>query len=138
MHPLKYPNIGLPTLLCHFTMSYTNNHFTHISFFMTKQLHWLPFTTRTQFKVLFLVPKSRLSSAPKYLCDHTRPPISASSLPVSALPNAMIFSCLMLGQPWATLSPLLLLVRHSGSTFLLFIFARLFSLFSFPRLSLSP
>src|SRR6218665_445167 len=33
-----------------------------------------------QFKVLFLVPKSQLGSAPKYLSDHIRPPISASSL----------------------------------------------------------
>src|SRR6218665_4049436 len=53
--------------------------FSHISSFMTK-LHWLPFTTRIEFKVLFLVLKSQLGCAPKYLCDHIRPPISASSL----------------------------------------------------------
>jgi len=59
-------------------------------------------------------------------------PLSA----VSALPNAMIFSCLVLGPPWPTLAPLLLLVCHSGITSLL-MFARLFSLLPFPRLSLS-
>src|SRR6218665_2517303 len=59
-------------------------------------------------------------------------PLSA----ISALPNAMIFSCLVLGQPWPTLGSLLLLVHHSGITSLL-IFARLFSLLPFPRLSLS-
>src|SRR6218665_3264444 len=48
----------------------------------------------------------------------------------------MIFSCLMLGQPWLTLGPLLLLVRHSGITSL-FLFAHLFSLLPFPRLSLA-
>jgi len=71
-----------------------------------------------EFKVLFLVLKSQLSCAPKYLCDHIRPPISASS--VSTLCNDMIFSCLVLRQPWPTPGPLLLLVSHSGITFLLF------------------
>ena len=52
----------------------------HISSFMAQQLHWLPFTTRIQFKVIFLVLKSPLGSAPKYLCNHIRPLISASSL----------------------------------------------------------
>src|SRR6218665_608732 len=47
---------------------------------MTEQLHWLPFTTRIEFKVLFLVLKSQLGCAPKYLCDQIQPPISASSL----------------------------------------------------------
>ena len=51
------------------------------------------------------------------------------------LSNAMIFSCLMLGQPWPTLG-LLLCVRHSGITSLL-LFAHLFSLLPFPHLSLS-
>ena len=48
----------------------------------------------------------------------------------------MIFSCLVLEQPWLTLCPLLPLVRHSGITSLL-IFARLFSLLPFPGLSLA-
>jgi len=55
-------------------------------------------------------------------------PLSA----VSALPNAMIFSCLVLGQ----LSPFLLVLCHSGIISLL-IFARLFSLLPSPRLSLA-
>src|SRR6218665_604974 len=39
-------------------------HFSHISYFMTQQLHWLPFTGCIEFKVLLLVLKSQLSSAP--------------------------------------------------------------------------
>src|SRR6218665_1489117 len=54
--------------------------FSHISSFMRQQLHWLPFTTRIELKVLFLVLKTQRGSAPKYLCDHIRLPISASSL----------------------------------------------------------
>jgi len=56
--------------------------FSHISSFTTQQLHWLSFTTRIEFVVLFLLLKSQLGCAPtcKYLCDHIRPPISASSL----------------------------------------------------------
>src|SRR6218665_621226 len=67
---------------------------------MSHQLYWLPSPpTFIQSKVPFLVVKSQLGFAPKYLCDHIRSPVSASSLRVSALPNAMIFSCLGLGQP---------------------------------------
>jgi len=50
-----------------------------ISSFMTQQLHWLPFATRIEFEVLFLVLKSQLGSVPKYLYDHIRSPIAASS-----------------------------------------------------------
>ena len=102
---------------------------------MTQQLHWLPFTIRIEFKVLFLVLKSQLGSAPRYLCDQ----IDALSLlplsAVSAFPNTMIFSCFVLGQPWAILGLLLLLVRHSGIISLL-LFVRLFYLLHFPHLSL--
>ena len=45
--------------------------FSHISF-MTQQLHWLPFNAHIAFKVLFLVLKPQLVSAPKYLCDSIR------------------------------------------------------------------
>src|SRR6218665_2480222 len=48
--------------------------FSLISSFMTQTLHWLPFTTRIEFKVLFLVLKSQLCSVPKYIYDHIRPP----------------------------------------------------------------
>src|SRR6218665_154203 len=77
-------------------------------------------------------------SAPKCLCDHIRPLISASSLRPLRSPNTMIFTCLVVGQPWPTLhvGPLLLLVRHSGITSLL-LFAHLFSLLPSPRLSLA-
>src|SRR6218665_1417043 len=103
---------------------------------MTQQFHWLPFTIRIKFKVLFLV----LSLNAVLLLNTfviTSDPLSLLPLfAVSALPNAMIFSCLMLGQPWPTLGHLLLLVRHSGITSLL-IFARLFSLLALLSSSLS-
>jgi len=53
--------------------------YSHISSFMINQLHWLPFPARIQFKLLVLVLKSKLGLAPKYLGDHIRSPISASS-----------------------------------------------------------
>src|SRR6218665_1154399 len=63
-----------------------------------------------------------------------QPPISSSSLRrLRSFHNAMIFSCLVLGQLWPTLGPLLLLVSLSGITSLL-LFAHLFSLLLFPRL----
>ena len=68
---------------------------------------------------------------------HIRPPISASSLRRLRSSQRYDFSCLVLGQPWSTLDPLLLLVGHSGITSLL-LFVRLFYLLSFPRLSLLP
>ena len=42
--------------------------FSHISTFMTEQLHWLPLSVRIQFKVLILMLKSQLGLTPKYLC----------------------------------------------------------------------
>src|SRR5688572_21542463 len=46
---------------------------------MTEDLHWLPLTTRIQFKILFLTCKTFLGQAPRYLCDLMRRPISATS-----------------------------------------------------------
>src|SRR5688572_20661954 len=46
---------------------------------MTEDLHWLPLTTRIQFKILFLTCKTFLGQAPRYLCDLNRRPISATS-----------------------------------------------------------
>jgi len=105
---------------------------------MTQQLHWFPFTTRIEFKVLFLILKSQRSSAPTctYLCAHIRLPISVRRFPLSALLNASIFSFLVLGQLWPTPCPLLLLVRHSGIASLL-LFARPFSLLFIPRISIA-
>src|SRR6218665_1094773 len=59
--------------------------FSQISSFMTQRLHWLPFTTRIEFEVVLLVLKSQCRSAPKYLCNHIRPHIHASLLPVRPL-----------------------------------------------------
>ena len=43
--------------------------FSSISSLIAQQLNWLPFTARIGFKVLPFILKSRLGSAPKYLCD---------------------------------------------------------------------
>src|SRR6218665_4123780 len=42
--------------------------FSHISTFMTEQLHWLPLSARIHFKIIFLVYKAFLGLAPSYLC----------------------------------------------------------------------
>jgi len=74
--------------------------FFHISSFITKQLHWLPFITHIEFKLLLLVLESQLCSAPKYLCDHIRP-LSLLHLFVLSVPAIpMIFLFLVLGQLW--------------------------------------
>ena len=57
----------------------------------TQQFHWLPSPPALNSKFFSL-----LSPTPKILCDHIRP---LSLLPLSALPNAMIILCLVLGQP---------------------------------------
>ena len=54
--------------------------FSHISTFMTEQLHWLPLSARIQLKVLILVLMSQMGLAPKYPCDQILRPISATSL----------------------------------------------------------
>ena len=50
----------------------------HISTFMTEQLHWLPLSVRIHFKVLILMLKSQLGLAPKYLCYQILRPLSAT------------------------------------------------------------
>ena len=49
--------------------------FSHISTYMLDVLHWLPITARIHYKILFLVSKAQLSSAPKYLSDYMRKPL---------------------------------------------------------------
>ena len=108
-------------------------HLSHISSFMT--LNSMRVVKGSQWsccvKVIFLAVKTPRGSAPKEAPWWSNLlsllPLSA----LSALPNAMIFSFLVLGH-----CPLLLLVRHSGIAFLL-LFVRLFSLLPFSRLSLA-
>jgi hypothetical protein len=54
--------------------------FSHISTYMTEQLHWLPLSARIHFKILFLIRKALLGQAPFYLCEFIRRPISVASL----------------------------------------------------------
>src|SRR6218665_2282894 len=53
--------------------------FSHISTFMTEQLHWLPLYARIHFKIIFLVYKAFLGLAPSYLCKVIMRPFSAIS-----------------------------------------------------------
>src|SRR6218665_1376705 len=53
--------------------------FSHISTFMTEQLHWLPLSARIHFKIIFLVYKAFLGLAPSYLCKVIMRPLSAIS-----------------------------------------------------------
>src|SRR6218665_3509245 len=53
--------------------------FSHISTFMTYQLHWLPLSARIHFKIIFLVYKAFLGLAPSYLCKVIMRPLSAIS-----------------------------------------------------------
>src|SRR6218665_1892621 len=53
--------------------------FSHISTFMTEQLHWLSLSARIHFKIIFLVYKAFLGLAPSYLGKLIMRPLSAIS-----------------------------------------------------------
>jgi len=112
--------------------------FSHISSFMTQQPHWLPFSTRIEFKVLlsFLSLNSVVHLNVFANCDHIRPSISASSLRrLRSVHRHDLFmprvrTTLAHYRSFASISP-------SLSNHLPPLFARLFSLLPFPRLSLA-
>src|SRR6218665_3499797 len=54
--------------------------YSHISYYIKKPLHWLPISTRIEYKVLLIVLKAQMGVAPKYLRDVIRLPTSATSL----------------------------------------------------------
>src|SRR5688572_23597747 len=74
-------------------------HFSHISTFMTEDLHWLPLTAQIQFKILFLTCKTFLGQAPCYLCDLIRWPISAIS---GRPPRSLDHHDLLVPWSWTT------------------------------------
>src|SRR6218665_1074969 len=47
---------------------------------LSQHLHWLPISTRIEYKVLLIVLKAQMGVAPKYLRDAIRLPTSATSL----------------------------------------------------------
>ena len=80
--------IGLPKVRLSSVQSVLNSaarliarlpRYSHISTFMTHDLHWLPIFARIRYKVLLLVTKSLQGLAPKYLCDLMCKPLSARS-----------------------------------------------------------
>src|SRR6218665_12869 len=55
-------------------------------------LHWLPISTRIEYKILLIVLKAQMGVAPKYLHDAIRLPTSASSLhPLPSLDRRELF-----------------------------------------------
>src|SRR6218665_2679291 len=54
--------------------------YSHISYYIKDNLHWLPISTRIEYKVLLIVLKAQMWVAPKYLREATRLPTSATSL----------------------------------------------------------
>src|SRR6218665_3668742 len=54
--------------------------YSHISYYIKEHLHWLPISTRIEYKVLLIVLKAQMGVAPKYLRDVIRLPTSATSL----------------------------------------------------------
>src|SRR6218665_2430888 len=54
--------------------------YSHISYYIKEHLHWLPISTRIEYKVLLIVLKAQMGVPPKYLRDAIRLPTSATSL----------------------------------------------------------
>src|SRR6218665_530881 len=54
--------------------------YSDISYYIKEHLHWLPISTRIEYKVLLIVLKAQMGVAPKYLRDAIRLPTSATSL----------------------------------------------------------
>src|SRR6218665_1350721 len=68
----------------------------HISYYIKEHLHWLPISTRIEYKVFLIVLKAQMGVAPKYLCDVIRLPTSATSLrPLRSMERQELF------VPWA-------------------------------------
>ena len=66
--------------------------FSHISTYMTDELHWLPVASRIRYKILLMVSRTQQGRAPKYLCDLMCKPTSAVSLrPLRSLDRLDLF-----------------------------------------------
>src|SRR6218665_4109174 len=93
--------------------------YSHISYYIKEHLHWLPISTRIEYKVLLIVLKAQMGVAPKYLRDAIRLPTSATSLrPLTYAPwTGGGFLSLGLGQPWPCLDLLPLLPLLFGIAF---------------------
>jgi len=97
--------------------SIVDTKFSHISSVMFNQLHCLPLSARIEFKIVALVLKSKLGVAPKYLRDHIRSLLSATSRrPLRSL-DRRFFLSREFGPPWLKLDPLPPLGLPSGMPF---------------------
>src|SRR6218665_3462001 len=66
--------------------------YSHVSSYIKDHLHWLPISTRIEYKVLLIVLKAKMGVAPKYLRDAIRLPTSASYLrPLRSLDRRELF-----------------------------------------------
>src|SRR6218665_2347027 len=89
--------------------------YSHISYYIKEHLHWLPISTRIEYKVLLIVLKAQMGVAPKYLRDAIRLPPHPFVLYVPWIGG--IFFSLGLGQPWPCLDLLSLLSLLFGIAF---------------------
>src|SRR6218665_1750078 len=48
--------------------------YSHISYYIKEHLHWLPISTRIEYKILLIVLKAQMGVAPKHLRDAIRLP----------------------------------------------------------------
>ena len=66
--------------------------YSHIFSYIKEHLHWLPISTRIEYKVLLIVLKAQMRVAPKYLRDAIRLPTSATSLhPLRSMDRRELF-----------------------------------------------
>src|SRR6218665_2238412 len=66
--------------------------YSHISYYIKEHLHWLPISTRIEYKVLLIVLKAQMGVAPKYFRDAIRLPTSATSLrPLRSMDRRELF-----------------------------------------------
>src|SRR6218665_3787940 len=92
--------------------------YSHISSYTKEHLHWLPSSTRIEYKVLLIILKAQMGVAPKYLRDSIRLPTSASSLRPLYAPLTGVSSLFLgLGQPWPCLDLFPLLALLFGIAF---------------------
>jgi len=81
--------------------------YSHIFSYIKEHLHWLPISTRIEYKVLLIVLKAQMRVAPKYLRDAIR--LLPHPFVLYAPWTGGSFLSLGLGQPWPCLDLLPLL-----------------------------
>src|SRR6218665_3516320 len=87
--------------------------YSHISYYIKEHLHWLPISTRIEYKVLLIVLKAQMGVAPKYLRDVILLPTSATSLrPLHSMDRRELFvprarTTMAMSRSFAVIAPAL-------------------------------